>query len=198
MKRLSFAFLMFVFLGSVGYAQRAPGTITITGRISGAVQLALRREWQSSNQQASDLRIVADSTSVNSVEIILTGSEKSTPAEVAVPLEMRTNEGYELRLMLISTEGSAPPMFVSISSLRASGPLVAPKAAEVTRQADSIELARCLSPVTTLRGNRISMRGNFTTPTNALLADLKLAVSPGGATPGRWRAVFRVSLHPSL
>jgi hypothetical protein len=198
MKRFSFAFFVFVFLTSVGYAlcaQREQGTMNITGRVAAAVQLAVRKEWQPLDQPAADLHIAADSTAVNSVQIILSGSEQTAASEVVVPLEMRTNEAYELKLTLISSEGAAPAMLASVGSLRPSGALVSPGATEVQRNENSIELARCLSPVTALRGTRVSMRGNFSTPANALLADLKLRISPGGATLGSWRAVFRISVH---
>lgn len=198
MKRFSFAFFAFVFLASVGYAlsaQREQGTMNMTGRVVPAVQLAVRKEWQPLGQPAANLHIAADSTGVNSVQITLSGSEQTTASEVVVPLEMRTNDAYELKLTLISTEGPAPTMLASIGSLRPSGALVSPRATEVQRDENSIELARCLSPVTALRGARVSMRGNFTTPANALLADLNLAISPGAAPQGSWRAVFRISVH---
>ena len=200
MKRCSFAFLIFVFLASAGYApsaQRERGAINITGWVSATVQLSVRKGWQASNQQAGDMNFSADSAGSNTVQIALSG-EKTAVSEVVVPLELRTNKGYELKLTLISSEGPAPAMLASIGSLRPSGPLVSPGAVQATRDLDGIELEDCLSPVTALRGPRVSMRGNFKTPTNALLADLKLAISPAGATPGRWRSVFRVSLHPSL
>jgi len=144
------------------------------------------------------VNISADPAGINSLQITLFGSEHTAASEAVVPLEMRTNEGYELRLTLISSEGPAPAMLASIGSVRPSGPLVSPGAVEAIRNLDGIELARCLSPVTALRGTRVSLRGNFTTPTNALLVDLKLAVLPAAETPGPWRVVFRVSLHPSL
>lgn len=199
MKRFSFAFFVFVFLASVGSAsaQREQGTMRITGRVDAVVQLSVRKEWQPSNQPAADLHVAADSTSVDSVQIILSGSEQTAPTDVVVPLEMRTNEAYELKLTLISSEGPAPAMLASIGSLRPGGALVSPRATEVLRDENSIELARCVSPVTALRGTRVSMRGNFTTPANALLADLNLTISPGGATQGYWRAVFRISVHRS-
>jgi len=198
MKRFSFAFLVFVFLASVGYAlsaQREQGTMNITGRVGAAVQLSVRKEWQPLNQPAADLHIAADSTAINSVQIILSGSKQTATSELVVPLEMRTNEAYELKLTLISSEGAAPAMVASVGSLRPSGALVSPSAIEVQRNQDSIELAQCLSPVTALRGTRVSMRGNFSTPANALLADLNLRILPGGATQGSWRAVFRISVH---
>jgi hypothetical protein len=199
MKRFGFAFFVFVFLASVGNvsAQRERGTMSITGRVAAAVQLSVRKEWQPSNQSAADLYIAADSTGVDSVQIILSGSEQTVATDVVVPLEMRTNAAYELKLTLISSEGPAPAMLASIGSLRPGGALVSPTATEVLRDEDSIELARCVSPVTALRGTRVSMRGNFTTPANALLADLNLTISPGGATQGYWRAVFRISVHRS-
>src|SRR6185437_3250092 len=126
--------------------------------------LAVRKEWQPSNQSAASLQIGADSTEINSVQVILSGSEPPVVSEVVVPLEMRTNDAYELKLTLVSSEGPAPAMLASIGKIRPSGALVSPGATEVVRSLSSIELARCVSPVTALRGTRVSLRGNFTTP----------------------------------
>lgn len=201
MKRYSTTFFVYVFLASAVYApcaQREQGTTTITGRVPSAVRLSVRQGWQPSpNQSAAGLHFSADSASVNSVQIILSGNGPSATSQVVVPLEMRTNQAYELRLTLISSEGAAPVIFASIGSVSPSGTLVAPRAVEISRDENSIDLMRCLSPVTALRGSRISVRGNFTTPTNALLTDLNLSLSPDGATPGYWRASFRISLHGS-
>jgi len=201
MKRFSFTFVVYVFLASVGYApsaQREQAATAITGRVSSALRLSVRQGWQPlASQPAAALHVAANSAGVSSVQIILSGREQTEASQVVVPLEMRTNEAYELKLTLISSEGPAPAMLASIGSVRPSGALVSPRATEVLRDENSIELARCVSPVTALRGTRVSMRGNFTAPANALLADLNLTISPGGATQGYWRAVFRISLHRS-
>lgn len=201
MKRFKITFLVFIFLASVGYApsaQREQGTTNITGRVSSALQLSVRKGLQPlSNQSAGDLYIAAGSVGVDSVQIILSGSGQTAASQIVLPLEIRTNEGYELKLALLSSEGPAPALLASIGSVRPTGALVAPRATDVSRGENSIDLTRCLNPVTTLRGTRISMGGNFTTPANALLADLNIAISPGGGTPGYWRVLFRISLHRS-
>lgn len=201
MKRFSITFFVCVFLASSGYApsaQREQAATAITGRVSSALRLSVRQGWQPLTGQPADApQVAANSVGVSSVQIILSGSGSGLASPGVVPLEMRTNEAYELKLTLISTEGPAPVILASIGSVRSSGLLVAPRAAEVSRPENSIDLTRCLSPLTALQGRRISVGGNFSTPDNALLADLNLSILPGGTTQGYWRAVFRVSLHRS-
>lgn len=201
MKRFSITFFAYVFLASSGYvpsAQREQAATAITGRVSSALRLSVPQGWQPlASQPAAALHVAANSAGVSSVQIILSGSGPGLTSQVVVPLEMRTNEAYELKLTLISTEGLAPVILASIGSVRSSGLLVAPRAAEVSRPENSIDLTRCLSPVTALQGRRISVGGNFTTPDNALLADLNLSILQGGTTQGYWRALFRISLHKS-
>jgi hypothetical protein len=58
-------------------------------------------------------------------------------------------------------------------------------------------LMRCLVSATALRGPRVSLGGSFSSPRNAMTANLNLAISEDIANQCSWRALFRVSLHPS-
>ena len=198
MKRFSIAFLTYTLLASIGYAPSAQGDQGVTmiaGRVASALRLSVRQGWQPLANQPAAVSVAADSSALNSVQVILSGGGTGASSQVVVPLEMRTNEAYELKLTLISSEGPSPAIFASIGSVRPSGRLVAPRAAEVSRDQDLIDLMRCVSPVTALHGGRISVGGNLTTPANALLADLNLSISEVPATADHWRALLRISVH---
>ncbi len=202
MKRFRITLLVCIFLASATLApsaQQQRGAIRIGGTVSPATRLSLGRDWQPSINAAValGLRVAVQTAGPNSVQINLSGSGLSAASQVVVPLEMRTNVAYELKLTLISSEGPTPPIFASIGLVRPSGTLVASRAAEVSRDENSIDLTRSLGPVTALHGRRISVGGNFTTPDNALLADLSLSISQNAATQGSWRALLRISLHKS-
>ena len=201
-KKFSITFCVFVFLASSGdapSAQHQVATSGISGRVFPALKLSLQPGWQAASnlRGQSELRIAAEPSSVNSVDVTLSETGLGGPSIVALPLEMRTNEAYALELVLISSEGCAPAIKTSIGSARASGSAVAPRATEVSAHKASIDLMGSGNPVTVLRGPRISARGNFTTPGNALSVDLNLSISPNSATQCSWRVSFRVSLHPS-
>jgi hypothetical protein len=204
MKRFRITLLVCIFLASATLApsaQQQRGAVRIGGTVSPATKLSLGRGWQSlisgSAAVALGLRVAVQTAEPNSVQINLSGSGLSAASQVVVPLEMRTNVAYELKLTLISSEGPTPLIFASIGLVRPSGTLVASRAAEVSRDENSIDLTRSLGPVTALHGRRISVGGNFTTPDNALLADLNLSISQNAATQGSWRALLRISLHKS-
>ena len=201
-KKFGIIFFVFVFLASSGdapSAQREVAISGISGRVSPALKLSLQPGWQAASNLPgkSELRIAAEPSAVNSVEVTLSETGLGGPCLVALPLEMRTNEAYALELVLISSEGCAPAITASIGSVRASGSAVAPRATELSAHRASIDLMACGSPVTVLRGPRISAGGNFTTPGNALSVDLNLSISPNSAIQCSWRVSFRVSLHPS-
>jgi hypothetical protein len=130
------------------------------------------------------------------VQFALSGTAPGTAVQVVLPLEIRTNVAYELKIVLLSSEGCAPEITTSMGSIRPSGALTSPGAADTLRSSESLYLARCLSPTTYLRGSRVSARGNFSTIGNALLADLNLSISPN-VEQCYWRVVCRISLHPS-
>jgi hypothetical protein len=201
-KQFSITFCVFVFLASSGdapSAQHELANLGISGRVSPALKLSLQPGWQAAANLPgnSELRIAAEPSGVNSVEVTLTETGMGGKSLVAIPLEMRTNEAYSLELVLISSEGCMPVITASIGSVRARGSAVAPRATEVSVHNASIFLIGRGNPETLLRGPRISARGNFTTPGNALSVDLNLSISPNSDIQCSWRASFRVSLHSS-
>jgi hypothetical protein len=200
MLRLKVILVGFAVLAPTGYAPSArgeQGAPAITGRVSSALKLSIGQGWRSiANQPGGGLEVTADSPGTNSVQIMLTGSGQSAASRIVVPLEMRTNEAYALKLTLISSEGPVPEALASIGSVRPSGTLVSSRASEVSLDVNGMDLRSTLNPIRVLHGTRISAGGNFTTPGNALLADLNLAVSQSVET-GNWRVSIRLSLDRS-
>jgi hypothetical protein len=198
MKWFSITLLACVLVGSSGPTNSSPldqGTAGIGGRVSPCVRLSLGQAWQ---QQAAGtgLFVTAESVGLDAVQVVVSGTAPSPALQVVLPLEIRTNVAYELKLVLLSSEGCAPEIATSVGSIRPSGTLVNSGAAEASRISESLDLARCFSPTAALRGSRVSARGNFSTIGNALLANLDLSISPN-QQPCYWRVVFRISLHPS-
>lgn len=203
MKWFSTILLACVLAGSSGPANSSPlgqGTAGIGGRVSPCVRLSLGQAplgqaWQ---QQAAGtgLVVTANSVGIDAVQVVLSGTAPSPALQVALPLEIRTNVAYELKLVLLSSEGCAPEIATSVGSIRPSGTLVSSGAAGASRISESLDLARCFSPTAALRGSRVSARGNFSTIANALLTNLDLSISPN-QQQCYWRVVFRISLHPS-
>ena len=200
-KHLTAIFLASVFLAASIDAPSAQCDTVVSGvggRVSPAVKLSLQTGWQPSSSSPGKFDVRASSSAgSNSLELILSGSGAADSVRVNVPLEIRSNVDYELKITLISTEGCPPPIGASIESARASGSLVSTQATEFARSVSPIDLMRCVDPMPALRGPRVSTGGNFTTPGNALLVDLNLSTSPGAADGCAWRVLFHVSLLPS-
>lgn len=197
MKRLASPLLLYVVVG-LAYGQNTLSPATIVGRVSPVVRLTLGP--QSAPTDASPpngLTIVTSADQIDSILVFLNGTGAGAPAQLTLPLEIRSNVAHEMTLTLISTEGCAPTVNASIGSVRVGGPWVAPGAAAVSHNKVSIDLLSCRSPVMVLRGPRVSIGGNFTSPGNALAADLNIAVSEDVASQCPWRVLFRVSVHPS-
>jgi hypothetical protein len=194
------AFFLFILLSSSGHLplQREQGGSRVAGRVSPAFRLSIRRGWQPSGEilAGDGVRVAVDSTGPKTLEVTLSGGGLGGSAQIALPLEIRTNEAYDLRLTLISEE-CPPAIAASIGSVRASGSSVVPGASDVARYKGPIYLARCVKPVTALHGPRVSRAGNFDTPGNALSADLNLSISPHSGNQCSWRASFRISLKAS-
>ena len=197
MKRYSLPLLLCVLVGSNGSTVSSAlgqGTAGIAGRVSPAVKLSLGQTWQ---QQAAGegLFFTAESAGPETVRVVIGGTASSHAVRIALPLEIRTNIAYELKVIVLSSEGCAPEIATSVGSIRPSGGLVSATAA-ASRPTESFDLMRCLSPANALRGSRVSTGGNFSTTTNALLANLDLSISPN-QQPCYWRVVFQISLHPA-
>lgn len=197
MKRYGLMLLLCVLVGSnesaVSFAL-GQGTAGIMGRVSPSVKLSLGQTWQ--QQAASEgLFFTAESVGLDVVRVVIGGTASDHAVSIALPLEIRTNIAYELKVVVLSSEGCAPEIATSVGSIRPSGGLVS-AAATASRPTESFDLMRCFSSANALRGSRVSTGGNFNTPANALLANLELSISPNQQAC-YWRVVFQISLHPS-
>ena len=184
-------------IGTSGPATSTPryqGATGMSGRVSPCVKLSFGKLLQ---QQAASAGVVAttESLGLDATLVVLSGTAPTPAIELALPLEIRTNVAYELKLTLVSVEGCGPDITASVRSIRASGLSVSAAAVGAAR-GESLHLERCSSPTTLLRGPRASTGGNFGTSGNALLANLALSV-PSNAQQCYWRVTFRISLHPS-
>lgn len=199
MKQFRTIFLAYLLLTFAAYtpAQHERGMTTISGNVSSAVQVSVPRGWGATGDGAGGLHVAAVSAGVSTVQVAVSSNGLSSASQFAVPLEIRTNTAYELTLTLTSSEGPVPTILASIGALRAGGALVSPRALEVTNANSPVDLSRSVAPTAVLNGRRISIGGNFATPTNALVADLNITVPQDGPAQSFWRAQFQVSIHPA-
>ena len=194
------AVFLFICLSSGGHPllQREQGGSRIAGKVSPAFKLSIRRGWHPSGEilAGNGIRVAVDSTGLKTLEVTLSGSGLGGATQIALPLEIRTNEAYDLTLTSISVE-YPPAIAASIGSVRAGGSSVEPGARDVARYKGLIDLVRCVKPITALHGPRVSRAGNFDTEENALSAELNLSISPRPEDQCSWRARFRIALQAS-
>src|SRR5438128_7672958 len=106
MKRLALAFLVYVFVGLAGYGQNGSGITTIVGRVSYALRLSLRDGWMPASESlATGLRLAISADQPESLLVRISGPGTQAYSRVTLPLEIRTNTVYEMKLTLISSEG---------------------------------------------------------------------------------------------
>ena len=197
-KNLSASLLICALLGSSTSATPTPrdqGAAAISGRVSRSVTLSLVQAWQ---QQfgINGISVNAESIGLDSVQVVLSGVGSTASGKLTIPLEIRTNTAYEMRIVLLSMEGCSPAVDCSIESVRASGTWVAPGAVNGARS-ESLPVTTCSNPTTCLHGPRVSTGGNFESARNALIAELALSI-PVSAQQCSWRIAFRVSLQPTI
>jgi hypothetical protein len=174
-------------------AQRETGSIHISGRVSPALKLSL-----GSNLQLPDgAQAVVEASGLDFIQIGLRGDGHSIASQISIPLEIRTNVSYELRLSFLSREGCMQGLTASIGAVLPSGASVVAGAAETSRTTGIIDLVDHSDSMPILTGPRISARGNFATAGNALLVHLNIAMREGQKAGCPWRASVRILLHPS-
>jgi hypothetical protein len=180
--------------GPVASAQQGNGSISITGKVSPALKLSIAEANREPLEirEAQGVRAAVRSEGLESAQIELTADDTSKLSRLTIPIEIRTNVAYELKLTLLSNEGCAPRVTTSVGSIYASGAAVAAMAAESSRRSGPIDLARESSTALVV-GPRVSAGGNFTSPNNAIRMSLSLDFQESSAVCG-WHAVIRVSL----
>jgi hypothetical protein len=185
--------ILLVSISPLALAQQVSGTIQISGRVSPALKLSVG----SIPRLTDGIQAVVEAQGPGFIQIGLRGDGQGEAPRLTIPLELRTNVGYELNLTLLSTSGCQPGLAASIGSIRASGAAVKSGAAETSRRANAIDRLDLNNQVTLLIGPRVSARGNFATAGNALLVDLNIAGTENSGSACPWRASLRISLHPS-
>jgi hypothetical protein len=177
---------------SPGLARQDNGTIRISGRVSPALKLSVGGDIRS----AGGTQAAVKSQGLDSIQIEFSGDGSDGSRRVTIPLELRTNVGYELRLAQLSSSRCRPGLTASVGSIEASGAAVMSGAAETSRRIDVSDIGNLSTPTSILIGPRISARGNFTSAGNALLVALDIAGAEGSGPGCRWRVSLSISLHP--
>jgi hypothetical protein len=175
--------------GPVASARQDRASFTAGGRVSPGVGLSISRGEISA-------RVKVESEGAGFAHIIIEGGGKGEDSAIVLPLEVRTNIGYELKYSLLETEGCSPPIRVSIESVRAGGAGVLPLAAEASKP-QSVGFARPGSPAQLLSGPRVSAGGTLSARSNALLVVVKFQSEQSQNRGCGWKARIRLSLHPN-
>jgi hypothetical protein len=179
--------------------QRELGSAPVSGHVTRSFKLSLGRDWpgQAASINTTGATVSAHSISQDSIQVAITGSGPDSAAHLVLPIEMRTNAPYDLKLIPVWIDECAPGLLASIIQPRATGSSVMPGVQEASQPGDPIDLRASLSPATLLRGPRISALGTFSSPGNALAAGLHLSIPQAGDRQCRWRVTFRISLLPA-
>jgi hypothetical protein len=179
-------------------AQQERGAVRLGGKVSPALSLSIGQPWPPSNDQASssEWRTRVTPAGRDSLQIDLSRTERPGSSPLTIPLQLRTNVGYELKLTPLSAEGCLASLTASIHSVKPSGAMVVSGAAEASHPHGPVELEPSNDAVLLLEGPRISARGNFTSAGNALSLDLRLAPATPPAKDCPGRASLRLSLQP--
>ncbi|HWP43437.1 MAG TPA: hypothetical protein VNO14_09405, partial [Blastocatellia bacterium] len=191
---VSFGCMLVASSSILTFAQQDRGAIRITGRVSPALKLSLG----SSLQSLDSIRAIVEEQGQDFIQIGLSGDSRSRVSQMSIPLQLRTNVGYELKLDLVNSSGCQPGLTVSVGSVRPSGQAVMTGAAEASRPVASSEQVSLNRPAIVLAGPRISARGGFRSAGNALLVDINLAIDEGREAGCEWHVSLRISLHSTL
>ncbi|HEU4387961.1 MAG TPA: hypothetical protein VFV34_09210 [Blastocatellia bacterium] len=174
--------------------QQGIGTAGISGTIAAALKLSVPRDWVAGSQ-TSTARADVEARSDRDVLIAVGNSGDSQPGQFTIPLEIRGNVAYELRITQIGMAGCAPSVTSSISSATPSGRLVRPAAVAGSVATRDVDLASLQTATRLLAGPRVSLAGDYSSPNNALVANLVINI-PAGSTCA-WRMTLLVSLQPA-
>ena len=174
---------VFVASASVTQAGQDRASINISGRIPPALRLSIAA---GPSQPPARVQI----TGPDSAEILLEGT--AAPRPVVLSFEIRTNVAYQLTLSLISSSGCAPEIEAGVVSVEATGPAVIERAEPEARVCETVALTKPAVERTILAGPRVSARGSFNAPGNALRVELRL--DPSEAARCGWQSRLRLRL----
>ena len=173
-------------------AQQGIGTAGISGTINAALKLSVPGGWISGDQLSS-VRAEVEPASNGAIQIAISGNGDGQPAQITLPLEIRTNVAYELRVSAIAITAGVPAITTSISSASPSGRLVRQVAVEGSVATRGVSIASLEASTRLLAGPRVSLAGDYSSPNNALIAKLIANVATGSSCP--WRATLLLSLR---
>ena len=153
--------------------QTRSGTVTVNGRVSGAVFLSVAPDAQAPAGQSS---FTHSSLNPHTVRLSV-----RTPGRgrVSVPFRLRSNVAY--RLTWSADSGGAAVRSLCVEGARPTGRFVAAAAAQAAGAARCEGAALPGLPRTLLTGPPISLAGGLDSPFNALEVSLVVEVEPGAA-----------------
>jgi hypothetical protein len=166
---LFFALSLTLLCAVAARGQSASGSVTVSGRVSGAVFLNVSPGAEAEGGAASFTHRSPGRDAV-AVSVRTTGG---AGGRVRVPLQLRSNVGYELAVSIGA--GAAAVRGFCVEGARASGRFVAPAAvaaAEASCAGDSP------APAVLLKGPAISLSGAPASPSNALEVWLLVELAP--------------------
>ncbi|MCI0487462.1 MAG: hypothetical protein L0229_12785 [Blastocatellia bacterium] len=178
----------------VGNQFRGAGAANVSRQPS-----AISRQLSAVSYQLSEdgWRATVASQGRTFADIRLAREGETSASHITIPLEIRTNAAYQLKLSLVTPDGCAAGVRAYTDSARAGGMRVAADAITNSRRIDISNLSQAASATAVFSGTRVSMGGNFVTPGNALLVHLNL-VFPEGQPRCEGQPVIRLSLEPSI
>ena len=182
------------------HAQTGAASVKLGGHVSGVVAVSVP-EGQTLSEGA---RVVIDDIEPTTVAVSISGSG-GRKARVRLPLQLRSNVGYDLRASFISQD--ALDVRLSVAGLRATGKFVHADALAAVRPGEALAgpqdtrlplptIQNQRSPFAVLSGAPISKAGTFSSPDNAVEVVLSIEIQP--QTEGRpWSTRLTLSAAPS-
>jgi hypothetical protein len=176
----------------------------VSGGVGRVVVLSLGGAGESSGGEVS----VASSRDPRGALVVTLSGATSSPAEVRLPVHIRSNTGY--RLFAAAKAINSNPPRVLVAAARPTGKLVAADAVEgilvegefdgrpgVSEPASGARPNRpdLSTPAQLLRGARASLGGPPDSPHNAVEVVLSVAVEPRACLEG-WAVELRLSAAP--
>lgn len=171
--------------GSFAHAGQDKAQFSISGRVSPALKLSIGKDFFNAG---AGLSVKIEQSAISSAVITLRG-DMSSPSRLVIPIEIRTNVAYEVKMERLHLKDHAPELVARVASVRASGKGCAAIAVENSEPSGPFDLMSARGEASMIRGPRVSLAGNFDSPMNALVIDLHI---DAGESAGNWQAAFRV------
>jgi hypothetical protein len=184
---ISTTLFLLMALSSVVYSQNQSGSVNISGYISGTVALSVAPNASI----PSNVQMNVVNTSNSTVTIFLAGTG-SQPTEVSIPVQIRSNVGFEISALLGSNGSILSNL--QVDGARPTGRFVAVDAVEKLR-ASAFTDNRVNQSLPLLSGSRISMAGSLTSPHNAIEIMLTATIKPVAGEKS-WTAEITLSSSP--